>query len=250
MITIRVHTIGSEEESARRLRFPTFTRVDDYTNNLKNNLVIRLGNSILLYDEDKPNCKLKEFDYVINPAAAISFNCQKNLSLERLSTVVNTPKIFKRTVPEGQLAVVRPTAHSGGKGFEVLKGSLTLPYGYYATEFLKTETEFRVWFCGNATMIAQRVTQNPERMAQKYKCRSLWPYSFHNQVPKDLHQQTLTAAKAIGLECGAADILYHEGKYIFLELNSAPTIDLNRIESFYRSNIYTLIKSKYPNIKI
>jgi glutathione synthase/RimK-type ligase-like ATP-grasp enzyme len=59
----------------------------------------------------------------------------------------------------------------------------------------------------------------------------------------------LKAAKIIGLEAGAADILSANGHYYFLELNSAPTIDLMRIERFYKRNIVKLIAKKFPTFK-
>jgi glutathione synthase/RimK-type ligase-like ATP-grasp enzyme len=63
---------------------------------------------------------------------------------------------------------------------------------------------------------------------------------------KDLRDQTLKAAKQIGLHCGAADIIIKGKKNYFLELNSAPSIDTNTLERFYRDGINKLVINPRP----
>jgi hypothetical protein len=65
-------------------------------------------------------------------------------------------------------------------------------------------------------------------------------------ISKDLRNQTLLAAKKIGLEFGAADVLFHKGKWYFLELNSAPSVDHRVVREFYQAAMMVLIAKKFP----
>ena len=244
---IRVLAIESEYESAKRLGIPNvstflYGRAEEFNNDL----IIRWGNSILYNNKD--GTKVIEFKNVLNPSKSIHFNCTKSKSLQKLSTVVNTPKFYlsNEIVPENKLVVYRPDEHSGGKGFGVIKGEFKVNPYYYATEFIKTDTEFRVFYCGDKTMICKRITYNPERAKQKFVCRSLWNYSFLKKVPKILHNQVMKAKKVLNMDFGGFDILLSKGKYYFLENNSACTIDKSEIAKFYNDGIKSLIKKKYP----
>jgi glutathione synthase/RimK-type ligase-like ATP-grasp enzyme len=57
----------------------------------------------------------------------------------------------------------------------------------------------------------------------------------------------MKAMGAIGLELGAADVLYVPStrKYYFLELNSAPTLDNDKITAFFQK----AIKDKFKDFK-
>ncbi len=241
---ISILTIGSEFESAQRLGWPTSIYHKEYLSNYKaDEIVIRWGNSSPLYDKDGNGL---DFPNVVNPASAIAFNCEKNLALEAISKVVLTPTQYKEKVPSGIQAVVRGTSHSGGKGFNVMKGPVKIADWQYATKFIRTKTEYRVWFCGDKTLCAKRVTKK----AVKYPyCRSTWAYRFC-KITKELHEQTLKAARAIGLECGASDVLSYRGKYYFLENNSAPTVDHRLIKNFYRGALPILVRKKWPKAVI
>lgn len=238
-MNIKVFTIDSELESAKKLGFETSTypyRVEDYDNYI----VIRWGFGQEIYNREN---KLSDFKRVINPQRSIQLNCRKNVALRVMSRVVNTPRMFVRRVPRG-LYVYRPTHHTSGQCFAVNTGPFRIRRGFYATEFIRTETEFRVWFCGNATLCAKRVTQSKEKLNQKYKCRSLWAYRFWKKTPKRLAKQVIKAAKEIGLDFGCADILYKKGKYYFVEMNTAPSLDHRILINFYRTNLKKLIKRK------
>lgn len=241
---IKILTIGSELKSAQKLGFDTSKHFAGYVKNY--DAVIRWGNSTLFYNNEKET-RLGEFKNVINPSAAIALNCQKNQALAKLSTVVPTPDLYKENVPDGVEVVYRPWDHSHGRGFSTKKGPLAIDWGYYATQFIKTENEFRVWFVGNQTFCAKRVALN-DNDTKAYPCRSNWGYSYCDYVPTILHEHTLNAAKVIGLECGAADVLFYKRKYYFLELNSAPTIDTNKLKTFFQNGINQLVKEKFPTL--
>lgn len=240
---IRVLTIGSESESAKRLGLPLHIagfkqRVEAFDNHI----IIRWGCS---NRQPNRNEVEKEFANVTNPSEFIIANCHKYNSMKKMSEVVNVPKLYTGEVPAGVTAVVRKIAHAAGSDFAVKKGRVKLADDEYGSEFLSTETEVRVWFCNEATMMAKRVRMDVNEKEQ-YPCRANWGYKFcYDSVPDDLHRDTLAAAKALGLEYGAADILKVGGKWYFLELNTAPSIDLLRLERFFKANIMNLLEKKF-----
>jgi len=226
-------TIKSELESAKSLGFPTSVR-GDFTGqgmapeDFDKKLVVRWGNSALFYNR---NGRLQEFKNVANPSKAICLNCSKLEARETFGKVVNIPKMYKGTVPAGKVAVVRPFSHAAGSDFKVVTGPFEIPYGCYASEFIETDTEYRVWFAHGRTFAGQRVPLNGE--SKDKPCRSNWGYSYR-EVTYKLHTDTLAAAKAIGLTFGAADLLIKGGRNYFLELNSAPSIDAPTPRRFYQ----------------
>lgn len=244
---IIVFTIESEAESARRLGYTTTTYNGDFVNKYDNKIVIRWGNSRWLTNRDT-GCRESDFKNVINPAKVIRQNCEKANATKLLAQIVNVPTLWETKVPEGVLAVVRPHEHSAGYGFSVQKGPFDVQEGTYATRYLdvtKEGGEYRVWFCGNRTMVGRRVKMECNE-AQEFPCRSNWGYSFLDGISKDLRNQTLLAAKKIGLESGAADVLFYKGKWYFLELNSAPSIDHRVVREFYQAALSVLIERKFP----
>lgn len=258
MRTSKIMVVGLDrtKESATALGFDT---VIDPTNNgtvfkkLNKNVVVRWGCSWRLYDAD--NGIDRDFDRVINSAAAIRRNCNKPRSLHLMEQVVNTPKVYSYgwdvggvrkdiKIPKGEHVVVRDKEHQGGNGFQVKRGPFILPREQHATLFVETKQEYRVWFCGNKTICAERTSRYPHVLKRRFPCRSLWNYIFHSSTPQKLHDDTLKAAAAIGLDFGAADILYKDGKYYFLELNSAPTCDREQLVEFYKNGILEIAKTK------
>lgn len=244
MASIKIVTISSELKSAKQLGWEATTRIPENLSSTKNNVVyVRWGNSAPLYDQDQ---NYADFAKVINPYRSIWDNCEKSNALEKMSRVVNTPTMYLSRVPANELVVVRPHHHTAGRDFCVKKGPFNVDYGYYATQFIQTDSEYRVWFCGDKTYRCKRVPMKCNTVGE-HPCRSEWGYAFagHDKVPAQLHADVLKAAKAIGLECGAADVLLKDGKYYFLELNSAPSVDHSRVSNFYQENLPILIKQKY-----
>jgi hypothetical protein len=239
---IKLLTIDSEYESAERLGFETNTYLHGRTEDYEKDIIIRWGNSGLYCDR---NGDCREFKNVINLSESIGKNCEKNFALKTLSKVVKTPQIFEKIIPDGRLAVHRPTSHSGGKGFKVVTGPFNVYHDFYATEWIKADYEIRVFFCGSKTMAAKRVTQNLKRLAEVYPCRSLWPYDFKIKISRNLHRLVMKAKKALKLDVGAFDILVKDGEYYFLEANTAVTCDSRRITEFYQYGLNCLINRFY-----
>lgn len=229
MVTIL--TIESEFESAESLGYKTVMYCDPRTEDT----VIRWGNSEIVGPE---------YRKVVNPSKAISLNCHKLKALLKMSEVVKTPQTFTENVPSNRLVLIRPINHSNGDGFRVIRGPKPVPREHYGTTWVKTKTEYRVWFAWDQTACAKRVPitivdgqpVEPEPI-KKFPCRSGWGYKFLEKTPDKLHDDVMKAAKKIGLDIGAADVLVKGEEFIFLELNSAPTVDDTRIREFYQNAI-------------
>ncbi len=245
-MNIKIMTIQSELESAKRLGFDTFVSDGDYVDKYDKHIMIRWGNSRWM--PRRNGNQDVDFKNIINPAKNIRLNCEKAKSIKLMAQVVNVPTLWEKEVPAGVLAVVRPHEHAAGYGFSVKKGPFKVSSGTYASRYLdvtKEGGEYRVWFCGNRTMVGRRVKMECNE-TQEYPCRSNWGYSFLDGISKDLRNQTLLAARKIGLDLGAADVLYYKGKWYFLELNSAPSIDHRVVREFYQAAIPVLIAKKFP----
>lgn len=241
---IRVLTIQNEAESAKRLGFQTDIVPWVDTEEYDNDIVVRWGCGHK-YTNRRGNTA--EFKHCINTRDAIRGNCNNKLeSLKRYATVIPVPEIFEKSVPKDVLAVYRPVTHSAGEGFKVKKGPFEVASGYYATRFIPSEWEYRVWFANGHTLRAKRVSSKDKA---KYPCRSKWGYQFCETVPALLAKKVLAAANLAGLETGAADVLYDkDDNFYLLELNSAPTIDSWRLEEMYQNAILDLAKKKFPVI--
>jgi len=244
---IRVLTIESEFESAERLGYSTYLDLDGYASNYDDDIVVRWGCSTQPVKQDD---SYTEYKQVINPSKAIHSNCIKSSALRTFSKVVLTPTMWDTEIPKRKTAVVRPHEHTGGNNFEVIKGPAKLKGWTYATEFIKTDKEYRCWFAGQETLCALRVPINEEqKKPTEYPNRAKFGYQFCNSVPNGLKETTLKSAEAIGLHCGAADILFKDGKYYILEQNSAPSIDNKKIRLFYQEALPKLISQLFPNWK-
>lgn len=242
---IVILTTEREEESAKRMGYNTHRFIESPAYTFDNKILVRWGNRRLGYTRD--GRRIKEYKNVINPSKAIGRNVDKFKAIKLLAQVVNVPTIYEKNVPTGVLAVIRPFAHAAGSDFSVQKGPFKIEAETYGTRFIQTNDEYRVWFCGEKTMCGRRIKMKRNEEPGEYPCRSNWGYQFIDTVPLDLHYQTLMAAKKIGLDCGAADILYSKGKWYFLELNSAASVDHRIVREFFQNSLNILVRQKFPN---
>ena len=239
---IRILTYN-RSHSVKNLGYSTSTWLDGRVEDYQRDVIIRWGNNCLINGREFPN--------VLNPARAITLNMSKILAHDALSEVVNTPRMYRKYTPNFGTFVVRPCAHEGGSGFRVVEANgraINLSQGCeYATEYIRTNCEYRVWFCGRRTLRAQRArTPEQQRVAiPRFICRSKWGYNFLDEVPTALHNQTLQAAKAIGLDCGAADVLLSNGRWYFLELNSGCSTDLGYLQRWFKEGINRLVNERF-----
>jgi len=241
---IIVLTTGSEEKSARRLGYPTYTYLP-YGQNLKDKVIIRWGNGFLNAPiENIIFSETDDFDNVINRQKSIELNVDKPKALQTISKAVLTPKIYLTAVPNKKIVVFRPKTHSSGQGFQLLKGPFNIVSESYATEYIKTEKEIRVFVCGNKTLTCSR---EKAKKADSDICRSNYAYVRFRKTPIRLHRMALRATKALNLEVGAFDVLVKNRKYYFLEFNTAVSVEKQATE-FYKKNIPVLIKKRFPAI--
>lgn len=228
---IQILTIDSELTSAKSLGYPTFLYPEEVK--IYSAPVVRWGNS---FEFCERGCTDNyDFSRVYNPRAAIRLNCDKFTSKQKIATVAKIPTLYLERVPDKKLYVVRETHHSCGKGFVVKRGPFNLDYDSYAAEFIETDTEYRVWFALGKTLGAYRVRLNSNKIT-KYPCRSGWGYSYCS-ISKELSNSVVKAAEVIGLDFGAADVLYANNEYYFLELNSAPSVDHPVVRQFFQKEI-------------
>ena len=224
---IRLFTIPGTHSSVK-LGFPTYIHAGRLLADIRSDdVVVRWGNS------DPVSARAAE-EGCINNGLVIASNCDKRAALISMAEVVDTPRLYESFVPVNVKAVVRNYAHQRGEGFQIIDGRYTIPSGQYATKYINGK-EFRSWFFkGKRSLSAMRV----RRSGDDATCRSEWGYGFDVNFapPEDAIQE---AANAIGLHFGAADIIQGEsdGRWYFLELNSAPALDHSKVINFFRSNI-------------
>lgn len=237
-MTLTVLTCPSELESAQKLGYPTYTDVGQPS---PSTTVLRWGNSELLGGHD--------FPARVNPAEAIKLNCHKRKALVRMAEAgIHTPDRWRYGEIVGATtsgwALLRPLAHSRGENFSLIRPGRAVPADHYATEWIQTDREYRVWFAWDRTLIAQRVPMTGQHGGE-FPCRSEWGYRFVESDFPRLRRETLRAAAAIGLTTGCADVLVkretvegrRRNRYVFVELNSAPTIDHRKLRRFYQQEL-------------
>jgi glutathione synthase/RimK-type ligase-like ATP-grasp enzyme len=236
----------SRSHTVKQLGYSTSAHLDGRVGDYDRDVIIRWGNHTTFYNRFG---QAREFRNVLNPAKAITLNINKIAAHKVLSEAVRTPKLFTRQTPARGTFVVRPYSHQGGSGFRVVEAKgqpINLGNYEYATEFLRTATEFRVWFVGDRTIRARRAPMAEKNQGgEKYPCRSNWGYIFYPHVPETLHNYTIRAAQAIGLDIGAADVLLANDKWYFLELNSSPSADLPILNRWMKNSINALCHERF-----
>lgn len=217
-----------EKLSARKLGHPVvehaedIPRTDDIT-------VIRWGNRTLNSE--------REFAHVVNKASAIKKSVNKPLALETMRTAVRTPDVYTTQVPRGVCAVIRPICHTSGVDFEMHDGPYTIPEGHYGKKFIHAEKEYRAWFAGDDVMMARRTSMRGQTDPTN---RSGWGYAFFGRTEgRTLREKALAAKRTLGLDFGAADVLWDAsaGEYVFLEMNTAPSLDHPEVLEFFRTRL-------------
>lgn len=235
MRNVSVLASSCTKESGKKLAKALGVEYHD-TKDLANTLVgVRWGNA-----------RGDKFKFELNKRDAIDLNVQKHKALEVMEEVVRTPRRFMRTVPEGQKVVVRTFEHQEGIGFRVQEGPFRLEPGEFAAEFIETDTERRVWWVGNHFRAADRVKRQNDPAGP---CRSRWGYEVC-EVTENMKKFVKKAADAVGLDFGAADILWDpaKGNYVMLELNSAPALDTPQLLEFFKAHIEEMLVERFPDV--
>lgn len=238
---IKVFTISSEEQSARKLGFETFTHVEGYTEDQDKNICIRWGNSGRTYSKDG---SVKDFKNVLNKAESIRTNCVKDKALALLSKVVSVPTLFRAgdLVTKGCDIIYRPIEHTAGNNFRLIKGgNFRIESGMYGKEYIENNKEWRVFFAGNQVMGCLRYKH---KESLDSICKSLWSYDFL-RMPESLKEECHKAKEVLNLDFGCWDIIEKNKKYFWLEGNTACTIDHSAILKFFKSGLERIMKERF-----
>lgn len=236
---LRVLTTQGNTQSAHKLGYPLYTDSSQILSDMRNSdVMIRWGHS-----------GGQDYSMVLNNAESIAENCNKLVSKQTLAGAVQTPAIYTSRIPRGVKAVMRPLEHSQGSDFELVDGPYTIPGGHYASKFISTPKEFRVWFSGRYMLAGKRDPITAQGQAITDPCRSKWGYLFQESVFPVLGAKTQLARQALGLDFGAADVLWSEEDrtYYFLELNTAPSLDHRKVLDFFKLYIPRTAAEKYAS---
>jgi len=241
---LRLIAYDGTKSSAVKLGFSLTYDLPGPVEDYDQDVIIRWGNSIRTYNQRGLR---QDYKFCLNPRASIVANCAKHTATETLASVVGTPRLFRSFVPRGFTVVVRPFEHIAGAGFCIKEGPFPLDPGYYATQYMAVrpdtdDKECRVWFCGQHTLVGKRARS---ANTDPRPCRSSWGYEFNHRFSPALGEDTLKAASKMGLDAGAADVLWIGGEAYFLELNSAPSTDHWRCISFYKQFMPIAAKERF-----
>lgn len=248
-------TIESEkkwvEKLCAELGWPVYTHVGQRIESFNNSVIVRFGNSGLFYNKIG---KQEEFKNVINSSKKIRRNCCKLVAARKMGRVIDVPKFFVRNIPANKTVINRPIYHAcAGADFALLKTKqkTKIQHGYYASQFIRTSREWRVFYVriNNKINVLGAIRFKDKKDLPKL-CRSNWAYKFR-KVPKKLIEHVLFGSKALELEFGCADVLQgRDGKYYTCEHNTCPNFETKKIRAFYKENLNKLIKLKFKNIKL
>lgn len=249
-MSLILYSFQSDVDKLEKLGINLTTRVDMRVADHANDVVIRWGKSILPKDGAG---KRREFVHTLNEARCIRLNCRKPVALAKLGEVVRTPRMWTKRMPLRKLAVIRPLTHRGGSDFRIVSGPCRIPKGHYATEYIRTQFEARVWYVRTGPdkghcMMARRVPMR-RNVVGIHPCRSEWGYEWRENVPPALSKMVLTGATKLGIDVGAADCLLYKGRWYTLEHNTCPSVDAQKIRDFLITYLPMAARAKYPYLQ-
>lgn len=187
--------------------------------------------------------KLREFGYegkVINwgtkepnainspEAVALASNKRRALYTMREAGVPIPPLAFRQELGDNIFPVVgRPDYHRKGRHFYLCNGPLEAEQALrrgatHFTEYIPNAREFRVHIVnGKSIKISEKlgggITKNYDSGARFY-----YPENFNHK--RSLRRVAREAVASLGLDFGAVDLLYRNGEFYVLEVNTAPCL--------------------------
>lgn len=199
---------------------------------------------------DSQSPESRSWHAVLNKKSVLQLSVDKLAALESMSRVVKTPEIFQEgsRLPRGRF-VVRPASHAEGSDFNVRDGGYVVPTGHHATRLIEPSREYRVWFVRSNYFVAKRVPRTSEGQTADDLCRSKWGYQFQPQCFPKLAEEMAKARQAIPLDFGAVDVLWKDGDgdvpgaYYFLEFNSAPSLDHDRVLGHFQTHLQAILRT-------
>jgi len=197
---------------------------------INNSIIIRYGSAFPIKGEG---------NIVYNEPSNIILSSNKMKSRKEMTELkVSCPTVYdlKNRIRKFPL-VVRPFKHSKGKDFTILKNPIELevfknnnPTGYYYSEFVKKEKEFRV-HCAHGKILLIKEKPEPkdgnpiwniDANGEAFVYIPWEEYNFPGM--RDVCLQSLKATKALGLDFAAIDIMLRNNVAYVLEANTAPSL--------------------------
>ncbi len=192
----------------------------------------------------------------LNPTAMLIDTINKGEYLKLLSSVagVNVPvlRFAGENLEEGDW-VARAAFHAEGSGFSLVHsdGRHFTVAEDHATRFIHNTREYRLWFfqdggdCSFKT--AQRIPRTSEGQTESDPCRSKWGYQFRDNFTGAVTMAT-KALEAVPLNFGAFDMLWAvaERKWYILEVNSAPSLDHEKVRGFFKPHFERWVAANQP----
>lgn len=241
-MTTFVLTRSENAKSALKLGFPT---VNEESEIPRGSNVIRWGHGM------SPDSR--SWATVLNKSSALEISTDKLRALQTLATVVKTPEVYLsgQVLPRGHRYVARPASHAEGSEFELIDlrhGEGQRLRQHHATRFIEDTREYRVWFVRDKYLCAKRVPRSSDGQTNSDPCRSKWGYGEYVTIFPKLKEEVAKARQAIPLDFGAMDVLWSEanGKWYFLEINSAPSLDTPTLVRHFQQGIKACLQDA-PN---
>lgn len=200
-------------------------------------LEIKISNSIIVrYGSTYPIKGTGNIVY--NESKDIIFSSNKQKSRKHLSKKnVSCPKVLEKSFRRFPI-VARPYRHSKGRDFNLLFTPRQLktfrethPRGYYYSEFINKDREFRV-HCASGKILLIKEKPRPTNPDQP-----IWNIDANGEafeyIPWDDYNteaifrvgiESLKATKELGLDFAAIDIMLKDNVPYILEANTAPSL--------------------------
>lgn len=194
------------------------------------------------YNGKKINFGIGAYRSAINSPEAIAKASNKRVALEIMNEAgVPVPQQYDpqhaiahfQYFGEGYKLVGRPDSHRQGRGFWLcnserdvrrsLAGTQHKAKATHFMDYIEAEKEFRVHVVnGNSIKISEKVGGNGVTRNHNNGATFQYPYDFHHK--KTLRKVAKQAVEALGLDFGAVDVLWADGKAYVLEVNTAPCL--------------------------
>lgn len=227
------------------LRIYSDANVESYKKSPKNELslagkkVIRWGNRI-----EAPTSKNT---IVYNKSEAIANGSNKKLAREIFAREkVRCPRLLDDTLAESTFVdsifpiIARPSTHAKGKNFVTLNSYNDFithyrkyaPKGWYYSEFINKEREFRVHCAHGKVLSVMEKTRGTDSIAWN---RAVTGEPFTKVLQANYHFsvcfQALKAVQKLGLDFAGVDVLLFKDKAYVLEVNTSPTLNSSEVVS-------------------
>lgn len=196
-------------------------------------------------------------DVILNEPESVKIASNKLLFFQELEdgfakTVewTTSQQVAQGWLDDGRVVVVRNklTGHSGD-GIIIVDPSETneVPPAPLYTKYIFKDKEFRVHVCLGKVIDTQQKIRDPNKEVVTWKVRShANGFIFaRNNVLENAARDTAAIAviDKVGLDFGAVDIIQHKNQFYVLEVNTAPGLEGQTIESYAKA--FKAFRDKY-----